>query len=65
MEWISIKDKFPEELEEVWVFDEDQGVVIATLHMDVWQKNFECRFPTSLHKVTHWRPLIVPEPPRG
>lgn len=72
--WISVKDRMPEEGKLVLVYDEDEGVEIASWHYcpdldyedEVLTENW---ITTTGYKsvlgdidVTHWQPL--PEPPK-
>lgn len=59
-EWISVKDRLPEETREVLVFDSRNYLIWQARWMgDEWVD--PCMDP--IEKVTHWTPL--PEPPEG
>ena len=68
MNWINIKDKLPSEREKVWIYDQYHGVAVGSFSSGWWMSADEYadpdELPTILHKVTHWMPLIVPEPPK-
>lgn len=61
--WISVRDRLPETMEKVLVYDDDVGIAVGFFahHTASWFVfNFldEGKKPT----VTHWREL--PDPPR-
>lgn len=66
--WISVEDQVPENDEEVWVFNnKDEGCVTIGYRneygwVDVYG-DFDGMRDPFLYYVTHWRPLIRPEPP--
>ena len=57
-EWISVKDRFPEENTTV-IASTDNGIVFQCLYVydgwDLWEGNEV--------NITHWQPL--PQPPKG
>jgi len=58
--WISVKDRLPEERETVLVFIQELAEDKENIAMDVsyvWSGKFH-----SLPPITHWMPL--PEPPK-
>lgn len=64
MNWISIKDKLPEENEIVVAWDEDGngGWEEAYLKDEIWYRLQEEEFtPTILPNVTHWFLPIKPK----
>lgn len=65
-EWISIKERLPEELTEVMVFMEatPQGVFMAFLENGKWLDGYSGKGIVLMQQelVTHWMPL--PEPPK-
>ena len=70
--WIKISDKLPPINEDVWLFDEDQGVVTGEYWYDdnhnthhYFSIGDEWFGSTSYYKVTHWQPILVPKPPTG
>lgn len=64
-EWISVKERLPEELTEVIAFTEGtgQGVSMAFMENGMWLDGYSGRGIILLQQelVTHWMPL--PEPP--
>jgi hypothetical protein len=58
--WISTKERLPEDRVEVLVYDEDDGILIASHYKDYWEGADEY---ANYNKVTHWMPL--PELPKG
>lgn len=54
-EWISVKERLPQEMTTVLVYRPDRGWAFAQLSNGFW-------FPTGDTKVTHWMPL--PSPPK-
>jgi hypothetical protein len=59
-EWISVKDRLPEQDEEVLVVD-SRGDVALQSHDDCW--GWEIAGCLPLLEPTHWMPL--PDPPQG
>lgn len=56
-EWISVKDKLPEQGQEVIVYS--GGVLKPTVFAyQFWNKNYD-----SWARITHWMPM--PKPPKG
>lgn len=65
-EWISVKDRLPEEMQTVLVFDQIEKISTMTFYTDsmygkCWSDDYEQEI--NLGWVTHWMPL--PEPPEG
>ena len=60
-QWISVKDRLPDDCVEVVVHDTDCGIVIGWY--DKKDSIFVAEFINQLDAVTHWQPL--PEPPEG
>ena len=67
-EWISVKDRLPEDITNVLVFGEYWKVMIAQLDFfngdgKAWyEKNGGFRGHVDSDNITHWMPL--PEPPK-
>jgi hypothetical protein len=66
-EWISVKDRLPEDNERVLVYHDD-GVIRFGINKDgfadvVSSLYLKHNHKTCFAKVTHWMPL--PEPPKG
>lgn len=59
-QWISVKDRLPENCIEVLVYDTDCGIVIGWHDKEIG--DFAADFISPLDAVTHWMPL--PEPPQ-
>ena len=59
-EWISVKDKLPENCIEVLVYDTDCGIVIGWYDEEIG--DFAADFISPLDAMTHWQSL--PEPPK-
>lgn len=59
-QWISVKDRLPENCIEVLVYDTDCGIVIGWYDKEIG--DFAADFISPLDAVTHWQPL--PEPPK-
>lgn len=57
-EWISVKDRMPEQYSYVIVFT---GLEVTEAFYDGWR--FGCTSKSHPISVTHWMPL--PEPPKG
>ncbi len=58
--WISIKDKLPEEHERVLVWAEGHGIIIDSYSFNGFEhvKTFRDAWGWGYHKsVTHWMPL--------
>jgi hypothetical protein len=64
-EWISVKDRLPDEYEPVLVYDPDVGhgqcVMYACWSVDGWKTEFDFDHHED-HGITHWMPL--PTPPK-
>lgn len=62
-EWISVKDKLPEEFEEVLTFGSGEYEVLSFLDTKAIGKCWEDKggWWRPFDEVTHWMPL--PEPP--
>jgi ATP:corrinoid adenosyltransferase len=58
--WISAKERLPEDRVEVLVYDEDDGILIASHYEDYWEGADEY---ANYNKVTHWMPM--PAIPKG
>jgi hypothetical protein len=58
--WISVKDRLPENDNDVLVYDTDCGIVIGWYDKEIG--DFAADFISPLDAVTHWQPL--PEPPK-
>ena len=69
-EWISVKDKLPEDREKVLIFRK----LDKEMHIARFNYKYACWFPAdsdfngscgyyNFSTVTHWQPL--PEPPKG
>lgn len=54
-EWISVKDRLPEEGKEVLVFGAGIGIVIATYKKGKWQDGLGD--PIFEGNISHWGPL--------
>jgi len=63
MEWISVKDKLPEEGENVLIYEEAYSEV-GYLFRGKWRsmETDFCGEPYELEDVTHW--MYLPEPPK-
>lgn len=64
-EWISVKDRLPENKQEVLVYDDDfMEMMVCRYEDDQWNYYFMLK-NTSLQimKVTHW--MYLPELPSG
>ena len=59
-QWISVKDRLPENDVEVMLYDTDCGVVLGWYDDEI--EDFATEFISPLDAVTHWMPL--PEPPK-
>jgi hypothetical protein len=57
-EWISVKDRLPEDDRNVLVYSEICGIVIADYDTNGW-----CDQQYNFIRPSHWMPL--PEPPKG
>ena len=60
--WISVEDSLPSMHHDVWVFN---GVSV----FDAWYVEFSKKWAFDYedgrsNKVTHWQPMIQPEPPK-
>jgi hypothetical protein len=65
MRWIPIKDRLPEDNEEVWVYA-DGEVIIGSHNRYGWSHVYgddDGLGDDRLYHVTHWQPLPRPEPP--
>ncbi len=64
-EWISVKDRLPEDYKErVLVKINDANSIIGNPDMDTDRYSFDLGFWVRWgHNVTHWMPL--PKPPKG
>lgn len=60
---IDAKVSPPPDGDEVWIFDEEYGVCIGDYYRGYWSANDDNHEPTEYYHVTHWQPLISPEPP--
>lgn len=58
-QWISVKDRLPENDVEVMLYDTDCGIVLGWYDDEI--EDFTAEFISPLDAVTHWQPL--PEPP--
>jgi hypothetical protein len=58
MEWISVKDRLPENLDEVVIYVSDYGIDIAFYS----NQSFFDYNSDGILSVTHWMPL--PKPPK-
>lgn len=58
VEWISVKDRLPERLEQVLIYSE-RGIEFAYLliNLDVFMINNTIRSDKNFVKITHWMPL--------
>ena len=66
--WISIADRRPADgYQEVWAYDAEEGVTIATYCRGKWHDVYGDRDGLGsggcLFRVTHWMPMARPEPP--
>ena len=59
-DWISIKEKLPQNCVEVLVYDTDCGICLGWYDESI--EDFSAEFISPLDAVTHWQPL--PEPPK-
>lgn len=59
-QWISVKDRLPDNCVEVLVYDTDCGIVIGWYDKEI--SDFAADFISPLDAVTHWQPL--PKPPK-
>ena len=63
-DWISVKDRLPEKMKRVLVYDDHEGICKGYRSEDYW--SFEpCgdyALDSLLYRVTHWMPL--PESPK-
>ena len=59
-QWISVKDRLPDDSVEVLVYDTDCGIVIGWYDKEIG--DFAADFISPLDAVTHWQPL--PEKPQ-
>lgn len=57
--WISVKERLPENEDDVLVYFEDGDITIAFYDGD-WTKD---GFSKIMREVTHWQPL--PQSPKG
>lgn len=66
MDWISVKDRLPDELTPVIAYTEasEQGVGMAYIECGKWMDGYSGRGITMIQQelVTYWMPL--PEPPK-
>lgn len=65
--WIPVTDRLPDNNNEVWCFDSEEGVVIGTYHprfewSDVYGEGDGMR-DSRLYSVTYWALLERPNPP--
>ena len=64
-QWISCKEKMPEEYKTVLVYEKDYGVMIGELEKKFFDTQYFIARKSGLilrtTEVTHWQPL--PEPP--
>lgn len=56
MEWISVKDRLPDQYTNVLVAIKKFGVQINALIGEVWYENI---FTKQIGRVTHWMPLPI------
>ena len=56
-EWISVKDRLPEEAVDVLVFDNNGKITMDFYYINGFYNE------TEYSKATHWMPL--PKPPKG
>jgi hypothetical protein len=69
-DWISIEDKLPLSGKEIWVYDEEDGVIIG-LYSVIHGDGRWCHIygdddglgDDTLYNVTHWKPLERPQKP--
>ena len=59
-QWISVKDRLPENDVEVMLYDTDCGIVLGWYDKEIG--DFAADFISPLDAVTHWQPL--PEKPQ-
>ncbi len=64
-EWIDVKDRLPEHLKSVLIFDSDKDMLVGfySEKLNMWQSEFSDYLYEDECRVTHWMPL--PEPPKG
>lgn len=69
MGWISVEERLPTFNEEVWCHDKSEGVIVGTCN-DIrgvrWKHVYgddDGLGDDRLYKVTHWQPLLRPDPP--
>lgn len=60
-QWISVKDRPPEDNDRVLVFRPNEAEVSAYRYSVMW--GWALKTPVSHSGITHWMPL--PEPPKG
>ena len=68
-EWISVKDKLPDDEEDVFIFSADhhcRGVHVTHLYNGSWATPLTFRV-TSLdsYYITHWKPIEYPQAPES
>ena len=62
-EWISVKDRLPENYKTVLGYYKDGDMEFLEYRKGVFISYDEDGYPSEADYVTHWRPL--PEPPKG
>ncbi len=70
MEWVSVQDEPPRLNEEVWVYDEKEGVTIGEYYV-IHERGFwstvdgdnDGLSDDKLYEVTHWMSMNRPGPP--
>ena len=61
MKWISVKDRMPEDGQEVIVYSPDEDVQSGVCYFEDYGFQGDCNLRSILVNITHWMPL--PEPP--
>ena len=62
MEWISIQDRLPDDMQEVIVYSVDGGVESGVYYSEGCFDYYDVSNRSILVNVTHWMPL--PNPPQ-
>jgi hypothetical protein len=57
MKWISVKDRLPEDWQEVIVYSPDEDVQSGVFYSKISGFQNDCNGRTILVNITHWMPL--------